>query len=508
LLVDKDEYVMKILLIQPPWSKATAGEFEKFQTKFVFYPPLGLMALAAFIDKNGHSSEIIDLETEFLNIDELCSRIKESKVDIIGLTSSTPTFHITAAYAKILKEKVSLPLVIGGVHVTALKEKAFLPMFDFAISNEGEFPLLELMNELSSSKPDFSNIKGLIYRDKDKVKVNGSRPFISDLDSLPFPARHKLDCTKYIFEVPTKGFVPVTSLALTRGCPFQCVFCSEPMNTGKKLRTRSADSVINEILHVKNEFGITHFYMIDSTLTVNRKLVEEFCNKLIAIDANITFEGQTRVNLVDEPLLSLMKKAGLVRLSFGVESSDRQVLALMKKQIDPESMRKAFKLCKKLNISTLCGGMIGNPGDTKETVLATARFIRSIPEVRYAPLPIAIPYPGTELYDMATKGLHGLKLVINDYSKFNRYAGGVMEIDGMIPAELVRLQRKALIIMHLSFPKMLGIVQHFGLFNVLFTFCKMVEYEFRRLLGISLPGQADDENAVLKRLGLISKDNQ
>lgn len=498
---------MRILLIHPPWSKATAGDFEKLQTKFVFYPPFGLMALAAFIEKNGHFADIIDLETEFLSIDELCLRIKESKVDIIGITATTPTFHIAAAYVKTLKEKLSLPIVVGGVHITALKEKTFLPMFDFGIFNEGEYALLELMNELSSPNKDYSKIKGLIYRDKDGVKVNSSQPFISDLDSLPFPARHKLDYTKYVFEVPTKGFVPVTSVALTRGCPFQCVFCSEPMNTGRKLRTRSADSLVTEIIDVKNKLNITHFYMLDSTLTVNRKLIEEFCLKLIAKGVNITFEGQTRANLVDEALLSLMKKAGLVRLSFGIESSDKRVLALMKKQVDTESMRAAFRLCKKLKISALGGGMMGNPGDTKETILATARFIRSIPEIRYAPMPIAIPYPGTELFDMATKGLHGLRLLTDDYSKFNRYAGGVMEVNGMSPAELVRLQRKALIIMHLSFPKMLGTVQHFGFFNVLFTFCKMIEYEFWRLSGRALP-EADDENIAFKRLGLISKDNK
>ncbi|MDD5617694.1 MAG: radical SAM protein, partial [Candidatus Omnitrophica bacterium] len=319
---------MKILFIHPRWSKATAGEFEKFQTKFVFYPPFGLMALAAFIEKNGHFADIIDLETNFLNIDELCSRIKKSKVDIIGITATTPTFHIAVAYAKTLREKLSLPIVVGGVHITALKEKAFFPEFDFAVFNEGEFTLLELMNELSFGNRDYSKIKGLIYRDKDGVKVNDIRPFITDLDSLPFPARHKLDYTKYVFEVPTKGFVPVTSIALTRGCPFQCVFCSESMNTGRRLRTRSSDSLVTEILDVKRKLGITHFYMLDSTLTINRKLIEEFCYKLIAKGVNITFEGQTRANLVDEAMLSLMKKAGLVRLSFGIESSDKKVLTL------------------------------------------------------------------------------------------------------------------------------------------------------------------------------------
>ena len=296
-----------------------------------------------------------------------------------------------------------------------------------------------------------------------------------DLDSLPFPARHKLSYSKYVFEVPGKGIVPVASITLTRGCPFKCVFCSEPLNAGKKLRVRSVKNILDEISEVKGELGIDHFYMLDSNLTLNRKLIEDFCHELINRKVKISFEGQTRANLIDEPLLRLMKKAGLIRLSFGLESSNKKVLSLIRKEVELEAIRDAFRLCKKLKISAFCGAMMGNPGDTKETILETARFIRSIPEIRYSPLPIAIPYPGTELLEMAKNQLHGLKLVENDYKKYNRYAGGVMEVDGMKPAELVKLQRKALVLTHLSFSKISGLIQHFGFFILLGTGLKIIK---------------------------------
>ena len=473
---------MKIVLIQTPWSQLTAGEFKRVQKNFTFYPPIGLMYIAAFVEKNGHSADIIDLEVESFGIEELCDKIAECDADIVGLTSTTPVFHTVQAYANYLKKRLGLPIVVGGSHVTALKDMAFTDEFDFAIVNEGEHTLVELMDCLETDG-DRSMINGLIYREGGQVKVNAARAFIQDLDSLPFPARHKISPYKYTFEVPGKGFVPVASMALTRGCPFQCVFCAEFMNAGKKLRSRSAKSVVTEILEVKETFGIHHFYMLDSTLTVNRNLIEEFCHELVDRKANVTFEGQTRVNLVNKPLLTLMRKAGLVRLSFGVESSNRRVLELMRKQIQPESMKEAFRLCKELKISTLCGTMMGNPGDTKKTILETARFVRSIPEIRYAPLAIAIPYPGTELLRMAERGMHGLKLIETDYKKYSRYGGGVMEVDGMKPTELVKLQIIGLIIMHSTPRKIIGVLQHFGIMNVLYTGVKMIKGLLPNALG-------------------------
>lgn len=496
---------MKILLIQTPWSGSSAREFKNISRRFAFYPPLGLLCLAAFVEKHGHQADVLDLEASPLSFPELCDRILSSKADMVGFTASTPVFSIVQAYAKALKEKLRLPIIVGGIHMTVLKDQAFTSEFDFGITHEGEQTLLELINELQGAK-NFSKIQGLIYREGDTVHVNPPRPFIADLDSLPFPARHKLDIYKYSFEVPGKGRIPVATVELTRGCPFQCVFCSEPLNTGRRLRVRSAQHVLDEMLEIRDQFNIHHFFMLDSTLTVNRKLIEDFCNLLIEKKTNITFEGQTRADLIDEPLLTLMKQAGLVRLSFGFESANENVLKLMKKQLKPESVREAFRLCKKLKISSLCGAMMGNPGDTRKTILENAWFVRSIPEIRYAPLAIAVPYPGTELLEIAQKGMYGLKLVETDFRKYSRYAGGVMEVDGMKPAELMRLQRKALIIMHSTPSKVIGLIQHFGFWNLVNIALKMLRDELIRMLGGSelVLRDIENENTTLKSLGLIS----
>jgi len=492
---------MKVILIQTPWSESSAREFKNISRKYASYPPIGLMYLAAFVEKNGHNADILDLEVSPLGFGELCDKIISSGAGLIGITTSTPVFYIAQAYAKALREKFNLPIVVGGPHITVLKDQTFTEEFDFAVMNEGEYTLLELMNTLEKDK-DYAKIKGLIYREGGQVRLNQPRPFIEDLDSLPFPDRHKIDIYKYAFEVPGKGFIPVATTELTRGCPFNCVFCSESLNTGKKLRVRSVKNLIAEMLEVRRDFNISHFFMLDSTLTINRKLIESFCRELIDHKTDITFEGQTRANLIDESLLNLMKRAGLVRFNFGLESSNKKVLALMKKEVDPDSVKEAFRLCKKLNISALCGVMMGNPGDTKKTILDTARFVRSIPEIRYAPMAIATPYPGTELFYMAQNGLHGLKLVETDFRKYSRYAGGVMEVDGMQPRELIKLQRKALLIIHSTPSKVIGLIQHFGLFNLLSMVVKMIKNELITIFGGYEPvlHSIKDENTTLKNL--------
>ncbi len=468
---------MKLVLIQTPWSNASSHEYKSVAKRFAFYPPLGLMCIAASVEQAGHFADIIDLEVENLSFDELRKRVADFEPDIIGLTASTPVFHIVRDYAVELRTHFDIPIVVGGPHISALKEHAFYPEFDFLVVQEGHNTMVELMDALEAEITDFSLINGLIWKNSDDKKIvkNPGRAFTTDLDSLPLPARHKADPKNYVFEVPGRGSIPVATIELTRGCPFKCVFCSEPLNTGSQLRKRSPRSVVDEMVIVQERFGINHFMTLDSTLTLNRKLIVDICNEIIDRKVQITWEGQTRANLIDKELLVLLKKAGLVRLGFGVESADEHVLTLMKKKVNPQDMREAFRLCGELKISTMCGTMMGNPGDTRQSILKTAWFVRSIPEVRYAPMAIAIPYPGTELALLAEQNMHGLRLLDADFTKYSRYAGGVMEVNGMMPSDLIKLQRVALFIIHSTPSKVWGLVTHFGLWNVLAVSLKQLK---------------------------------
>ena len=199
-----------------------------------------------------------------------------------------------------------------------------------------------------------------------------------------------------------------------------------------------------------------------------------------------------------------MKEAGLTRLAYGMESVDPYVLKLMEKEIDPEDVKKAVRLTTEMGIRATVGTMMGNAGDTRETILKTAWFVRSIPEINYAPNAIACPLPGTPLRRQAEEGVGGLKLLDPDYSKLTRYSGGVMEVNGMSPRDMLRLQRLTLLIMHSTPRKFVYIIMHFGFFNLLGVLARMVKSELTvRLKGYDpVMREVADQNTTLANLGL------
>jgi anaerobic magnesium-protoporphyrin IX monomethyl ester cyclase len=500
---------MRVALIQTPWSDHSGGPLKKFAQRWVSNPPLGLLYLSSCLEENGHQVDVYDLEAEYLTPPQLCERLKKDGVQLIGITATTPVYFITVAYIEYLKV-LGLPIVLGGPHITALETEATtggpeveLPdAVDYAITHEGEYSLVQLIAALQAGD-DLSEIHGLMWRDGDRLIRNEPRMFIENLDALPYPDRRKLNPLLYRFEVPIKGMAPVANMTLTRGCPYLCAFCGEPFNGGRKLRMRDPKSMVDEMETIL-ELGVNHVWMCDSTLTANRKLLIGFSEEMIRRKVPMTFEGHTRANLVDPELLGVMKEAGLTRLAFGLESVDPYVLKLMEKEIKPEEVKKAVRLTTQMGIRATVGTMMGNAGDTRETILKTAWFVRSIPEINYAPNAIACPLPGTPLRRQAEQGVGGLKLLDPDYSKLTRYSGGVMEVNGMSPRYLLRLQRLALIIMHSTPRKLVYIIMHFGFFNLLGVLWSMLKSEFTvRVKGYDpVMREVADQNTTLANLGL------
>src|SRR5215470_4065151 len=500
---------MRVALIQTPWSDHSGGPLKKFAQRWVSNPPLGLLYLAACLEEHGHQVDVYDLEAEYLTPPQLGEKLTRDGVQLNGITATTPVYFITVAYIEYLKQ-LGLPIVLGGPHITALETEATtggpeveLPdAVDYALTHEGEYGMVALLDALDR-KSDLLAIRGLMWRDGDRLIRNEPRNFIDNLDALPFPDRRKLNPLLYRFEVPIKGMAPVANMTLTRGCPFLCAFCGEPFNGGRKLRMRDPQAMVDEMETIQ-ALGVDHVWMVDSTLTANKKLLQAFSEEMIKRKVKMTWEGHTRANLVDKPLLEVMKAAGLTRLAFGLESVDKHVLKLMEKEIEPEDVKKAVRLCKSLDIRATIGTMMGNAGDTRETILRTAWFVRSVPEIRYAPCAIACPLPGTPLRRQAESGIGGLKLLDADYSKLTRYSGGVMEVNGMSPRDLLRLQRLVLLIMHSTPRKFVFIVMHFGFFNLLTVLWNMVKSELSvRLKGYDpVMREVADQNTTLANLGL------
>ncbi|MFH1202767.1 MAG: radical SAM protein [Candidatus Omnitrophota bacterium] len=428
---------MNIMLLFPRWT-SEYGIFSHFAKKASTWPPLNLAYLAAIAEKKGHRVKIIDGEAENISINKMIRESHVFKPDIIGITATTPFYHIAAELARSLKQdNRDIPIIIGGPHISILREKVFSPSFDYGFIGEAEESWSKFL-DCYASKKDISNIKGLLYRRDNEIIFTGMPDAIDAIDSLPIPARHLLKTHEYGIGT-LHGRKNFTTIMTTRGCPFKCIFCSTKV-FGSHVRKRSVQLVIDEIKSVISEFNIRHFIFLDDTLTLDRDHILKICSMLKKEKLSITFEGSTRANLVDEELISTMAQTGLIRLSFGLETTDPQVRKVIKKDVPLESYLIANRLTNKYKIETLNSVMIGLPCETRKSVEKTLIYLENAREVHQANFSIATPYPGTELFEMAKKGEYGLRLLSEDFSKYRRYGSAVMAVNDLSAQDLIALQ--------------------------------------------------------------------
>ncbi|MFB0526580.1 MAG: radical SAM protein [bacterium] len=441
---------MRILFIYPPWSQIY-GRYEPALRAHGFVPPLGLCALAAFMKVHGYKAKIIDMAAERRSIGDIIQEISQYSPDVIGISATSPVFQMAKLTASKIKEKFDIPVAIGGVHVTVVPEEVMQEgkSFDYGIIGEGEITLLELVETLARGD-SVNGVKGLIYRDGENVLRTEPRPYIQDLDSLPIPDRTLLNLDRYTFSIPKKGVGKITIMMTNRGCPFQCVFCSARTMWGTRVRWRSVEKVLEEIEHIVNELHIRYINFADDTLTLKRDRMIEICNVILERNVQFDWEGMTRANTVDEELLKLMKKAGLVRLSFGIESGDSEILKKIKKGVTLEEVKRAYKIAHKLGIETRGSVMLGHPYETKRTAMKTLWFIRNLKECMQVYINITTPFPGTELYEMVLKGEGGTRLLTKDLSQYRRYDNAVMEVNDLTKEDLTKLQRLGFIMFFLT----------------------------------------------------------
>jgi anaerobic magnesium-protoporphyrin IX monomethyl ester cyclase len=457
---------MRLSLIFPSWT-GVFGEMAKVARGASTFPPLNLAYLAAIAEKNGHTVQLIDGEAEQLGIQDIITRVNDFSPDLIGLTATTPMFHIALEQAKELKAKLDVPIVAGGPHVTHFREEIFHEYFDYFVIGQCEGTFGNFLSVIENNG-DMGGVPGLLYRKNKEILFSGENPQMVDLDEIPFPARHLLKKDKY--RVGTmKGKKIYTSIMASRGCPFKCVFCSTSIY-GKKVRRRSLQNLIAEIEHLIKGHRINHFYFLDDTLTLNRRYILELCDEIEKRGLQFTWEGGTRANLVDEELISRMAECGLIRISFGFESADLKVRDIIKKEVPIESYESANKLTNKYDIETINSVMLGLPGDTYETIEKTIKFIRNSQTIKHATFGIAIPYPGSEMFEMALNKQHGLKLETQDFSKYQRYNSAVMTVNGISPEKMRRLQKKGLLRIYLVPWRIIPVLKRFGIRSLIKPF--------------------------------------
>ncbi|MFQ5975601.1 MAG: B12-binding domain-containing radical SAM protein [Candidatus Hydrothermarchaeales archaeon] len=359
------------------------------------YPPLGIGYIVAVLKENGYSPKVLDLA-----FDPEIKQIKKIKGGgaVYGFTSTTTQFAFARDVAEIIKKKDHEgKIIFGGAHPTVVPEQVIADKnIDVAVLGEGEYTFLELVQRIESGKP-IDDVKGIYYKENGRGINTGERPFIEDLDALPFPEQRDFDVEKY-FEL--KGYREL-SIISSRGCPGNCKFCQPTVRRifGKKLRYRSAGNVVDEIENLIDRFRLDMLVISDDTFVSNRKRVEDICNKIIDRDIQILWRVQTRVGMKKETL-KLMKKSGCFLVALGVESGSQEMLNRMGKGITIEKIKDTFKTCREVGILAHAFLIVGYPGETKETIQQTFDLIKDIKPLTTR-VAIATPYPGTYLYDIA-----------------------------------------------------------------------------------------------------------
>lgn len=398
-----------------------------------YRPPLALMYLAALLEKNDVSTEIIDIKSNWESCLEpsddtvrlIMERLRGSMPRLVGITCYTPEYMEVMALAGTIKgEFPDVRIVVGGVHPT-LRPMDFLysgSPVDFAVRGEGEITLLDLTESLASGAQPL-DLPGLVTITEDGRPVSGpARPLIDDLDLLPFPSFDKIDMRYYTMPNPyaIRG-VPLSSfyIAYGRGCPYNCTFCvakhlRKLSGPGRFVRYRSARSAVDEVHVLKNEFRIDGFYIIDDTFSASQKHANDFCEEMIKRDLKLLWACTTRVSQVTDELLRKMRRAGCVQVDFGIESGSEACLERVNKGIDLKQVRRAFDTCRRIGMRTFANFLVNIPGETEEDLAKTVALLEELgPSV--CAINVLTPFIGTDIYDES-----GLDLQVEEYATLGR----------------------------------------------------------------------------------------
>lgn len=417
---------MRVCLINPPrihpkgWGTPTV------------YQPIGIAYVAAVLE-DLHKVSIIDAPTEGwrnlvsidetncrvgLNNEDIADRIKRWSPDIVGINVpfsgwSKAAFDVASVVKSVDKDILT---VLDGLHPSARPMECLSnPNVDFVVRGEAEYAMLELVGALEQGKTDeLDKIEGIGFTKKGKQVLTIPRPEIQDLDSLPFPARHLLPMDIYfeaVKENPIRGIIRkrYAIMITSRGCPHECIFCSNHIVMGRKWRGRSPENVVDEIEQLVNTYSIKQIDFFDDNMTLIKKRAVKICDLIMERKLDIEWYVPTgvRVDTLDEELLRKMKSSGCKGIRFAPESGvQRVVTEVIKKNLDLKDVEKAVVLAKKVGIKTGIFFILGLIGETKEDMEETIKYAYKLRKLGAANFhfSIATPLYGTELYEQAKLG--------------------------------------------------------------------------------------------------------
>jgi len=362
-------------------------------------PPLSVLYVATVLKNAGHDVQFLDGAVERQRFYDIVERGCDAEV-VIASTSTMTVNEDARNLGKIRQHSPGCRTMVFGTHPTFLPQETLTREgIDIAILGDPEDIVADIVSELSKDDGSWKTVPGIAFRHDGSVVVNNSRPMDRDLDHLPFPDRSMLPDHDY-FNPVVKRY-PYTVSVTSRGCVGRCAFCTVPRLYPNVIKARSAENVLQELdLIVAQEYREVFFR--DETFTMFRKRNEQICRGIIEKGWDLGWICNGRLAGIDKPMLALMQEAGCHMIKFGVESGVQEILDKMNKGIKLDEIRQIFKWCNELRLDTHAHVMLGNVGETRETIERTIDFVKEL-NPSNAAFGILTPYPGTELFDMVAE---------------------------------------------------------------------------------------------------------
>lgn len=421
-------------------SKKVVNKEDNLHTNESLTPSLGLAMVAASLRENGYSPVIFDLRLPHRSMKELLGYIEKENPLFVGISAFTNEIVQSAECAKVIKKKFpKIPIVVGGPHPTLMPEGTLKEFehFDIACIGEGENMIAELAKMIEEKRAkDVKKLDNVVFRENGKIVVKlNPGVFIPDLDKLPLPAWD-------LFEI--KNYHKIFIVSTSRGCPYRCYFCS-PMYLGKKVRLRSAENVVREIEYIVKKFNAKRIQFADAALNVSVGRTEKMCDLIVEknLSKKIEWDCETRADNLDENVLSKMKKAGCKYIAIGVESgSERLLKEVINKGETKEQIKKGVKLIKEAGIKVRCFFILGHYTETEKEIKETINFALELSPDSLS-FGLLVPNPGSEVRRMAEQGAGGMKILNNNWDRYNQFDYNCYEQGNMSIEQLKKWQAKA-----------------------------------------------------------------
>ncbi len=362
-------------------------------------PPIGLMYVAAALEKAGFPVQMLDNYLMNKSSSELKEYITKVNPQIVGITCGSATFRRCIETAKFIKEALpNCKVVVGGWHASYMPETLLANSeIDYVVMGEGERAIVDLVTALTNgNEPIAATIPGVSCTRQGKNILNQPK-FIENPDEIPYPARHLLPLELYDRTIEFLKAKPADVMSISRGCVFNCGFCETRKLWGNICRSFSPKRVIGEIQDLQSRYGTKGIYFINDNFTLRKKETLELCSQMIENKLDLEWVCDTRVDLVNQEMLAAMSKAGCKTIWFGVESGSPRILQRIGRNTTLRQIEYAFSLCRKNGIKVACSFMLGLPDETLQDMEASLKFAKKL-DPDWCQFNIFIAYPDSKLY--------------------------------------------------------------------------------------------------------------